>query len=443
MANVIKIGSKNTKNSVRFEANAITRLIEERGNQLTLSFFTYKLLLFADREAIQYVFSHPTKYIRSHKTLGNASMIYGKNGIGTMQDLTRWKKDREILSPLFSADKISSDIEPMANYISVRLEQWKNHIGKKSPVNLHISLSEMSMGSIVDRLYKGVEVDVVRIITLAESLMELTSFAIFFGKVKLFGLIPMPLYFKFKQTQNEFRSRVAKIVQQSFTIAPEDNFLRYLAKAWGYPAYEKMDSSMKEHIHCEATTFLVATYVGVPELLEAALSLLSTQPMLADKFYQEVNTMIGQRVPSYNDLNQLTFTRAMIQEIFRLYPPVKFILREAVEDDVIQGCPIKKGDFVFIPVGAIHKLSTYWDNPEGFDPTRFQKPLTPTQKALYMPFGSGERQCLASHLATYQAMLMLVLIAQRYRLTVAPGYVLTDDAEANKKIMMNIHAIPG
>lgn len=438
MTEIIKIGFKNSKKSVPLAGNAITRLIEEKGDKLILKFYLFKLYLFANPKVLNYIFSNPNKYIRSHKSLGNSTMLFGKNGIGTMQDLKKWKKDREILDVLFNTEHMPNYISTMAKYISAKLEAWQTQFAKQKSINLFMPIAELTMGSIIDLLYKGVDIDVTKFVTLEAEIQELSSAEVFFGRVKFLGIIPMPLYFKFKKAQNELVEMVKDIVKQSFTNAPPDNIIRYISKEWGYPEYQQMNAAMKYHIQCEATTFVAATYVGVPELVMTALALFSYNPILKSRCDEEIQSIIGLREPTYEDLKKLTFTRATLKEIFRVYPPVSFIVREAQENDVIEGVAIKKGSLIIIPICATHKLSTVWENPESFDPERFLKPMTETQKELYMPYGRGERSCIAANLTMFQALLMIILICRRYNITLAPGYTLTGDTDIDRKMKMQI-----
>jgi cytochrome P450 len=173
----------------------------------------------------------------------------------------------------------------------------------------------------------------------------------------------------------------------------------------------------------------------------------SLYPMMADKVYAEIKSVLGTRDPTFDDLLKLTYTRAVIQETLRLWPPGTYLIRSPQEDDIVGDHRLKKGDIVIIPTYAIQRRSKYWMNPEGFDPERFLHPLTSDQQWLYMPFALGQQACIGGQFATMEATLVLAMLAQRFRLALIPGSSLKRDPgmvnRLNIHIMMrvsNIHS---
>ena len=78
--------------------------------------------------------------------------------------------------------------------------------------------------------------------------------------------------------------------------------------------------------------------------------------------------MCGERDPQWNEIQQLTYTRMVIQETMRLFPPIWALIRIAADDDEIEGHKIKAGDKVVILAYVMHHSPRYWDAPESFDP---------------------------------------------------------------------------
>jgi cytochrome P450 len=108
----------------------------------------------------------------------------------------------------------------------------------------------------------------------------------------------------------------------------------------------------------------------------------------------------------------------VLQEAMRLYPPAWIISRSVAAADEIGGYEIPAGSIAFVSPYVTHRHPRYWEDPEGFDPHRFEREPV---KGAYYPFGGGPRQCIGSAFAMMEAELVLATLAQRVRLELAPG----------------------
>jgi cytochrome P450 len=108
----------------------------------------------------------------------------------------------------------------------------------------------------------------------------------------------------------------------------------------------------------------------------------------------------------------------VIEEAMRIYPPAPGIsIREAQEADEVCGFKVTPGLQVLISPWVLHRHRRLWDNPERFDPTRFDKESTERRPRFsYLPFGGGPRVCIGATLAMTEATLILAVLAQRFRL---------------------------
>src|SRR5262249_50019989 len=132
---------------------------------------------------------------------------------------------------------------------------------------------------------------------------------------------------------------------------------------------------------------------------------------------------LGGRLPTAADVSQLPYTRKVIQEAMRLYPPVCIFTRDALADDEIGGYRISPKSMVVLSPYPVHRHPEFWPDPEKFDPERFTAPRGPAHADYsYFPFGGGARQCIGSHLALLEAQLVLATVAQRHRLRLVPGH---------------------
>jgi cytochrome P450 len=127
-------------------------------------------------------------------------------------------------------------------------------------------------------------------------------------------------------------------------------------------------------------------------------------------------------VPRFEDLAELRYTRMVLEESMRLYPPAHTISREALAEDKIEGHRVAKGSVVSIVPWVLHRHRLLWDRPDVFDPERFAPERAAERpRFAYIPFGGGPRICIGMGFAMTEATIILAMLGQRYRLRLAPG----------------------
>jgi cytochrome P450 len=178
-----------------------------------------------------------------------------------------------------------------------------------------------------------------------------------------------------------------------------------------------------DEIAAEVATFMLAGHETTANALSWSLALLSAFPSARAQLEEEVDAVLGGRVPEPADAARLPWTTAVVNEAIRLYPPAWTVERTAVADDVVAGTPVPAGSMVTIAIYLIHHHPRYWPDPAGFDPSRFlPSAATAADRPRYafIPFGGGRRACVGQSFAELEAVLVLASIAQRYRLELTP-----------------------
>ena len=150
--------------------------------------------------------------------------------------------------------------------------------------------------------------------------------------------------------------------------------------------------------------------------------LLSLHPESRRRVKAEVESVLGGRAPEFADLSKLTYTRCVLDEALRLYPPLWTFSRTAVADDRIDGLDIPAGTNVMMNMFAVHRRPELWDNPEGFDPGRFDPESgDPRRRFAYFPFSDGPRSCLGERFAILESLIAMVGIVQNFDLHLLSG----------------------
>jgi cytochrome P450 len=172
-------------------------------------------------------------------------------------------------------------------------------------------------------------------------------------------------------------------------------------------------------------TLLLAGHETTALALSYALHLLAHHPESQDALAAELSEVLNGRLPSYSDVPRLPFTRNVVTEAMRLYPPADFLGREAVVDFTVGGIPVKRGTNLFVSQWVLHRDGRYFPDPLAFDPTRW----TPAFEAslprfAYFPFGGGPRFCIGQTFAAAEAALVLATLCQRFHFAPDPTFRL-------------------
>uniref|UniRef100_A0A3P9KLC9 Thromboxane-A synthase n=1 Tax=Oryzias latipes TaxID=8090 RepID=A0A3P9KLC9_ORYLA len=166
----------------------------------------------------------------------------------------------------------------------------------------------------------------------------------------------------------------------------------------------------------QAFIFLLAGYETTSSTLGFTCYLLAVHPECQHKVQQEVDQFFSRHEsPDYTNIQELKYMDMVVSETLRLYPPGFRFAREVEEDCVVNGVRLPKGATLEIPAGFLHYDPEYWSEPEKFIPERF----TPEAKAsrhpfVYLPFGSGPRNCVGMRLAQLEIKMALAHLFRRF-----------------------------
>lgn len=167
-------------------------------------------------------------------------------------------------------------------------------------------------------------------------------------------------------------------------------------------------------------TFIVAGHETTALTLSWALYLCAFDERVQARARAEAETLLEGRVATAADCANLPYTRQIIDEALRLYPPAAMLARTAQAPDELCGREIRAGDTVLIPIYALHRNALLWDRPDAFDPDRFADPAA-IDRFAYLPFGAGPRVCIGASFAIQESVIMLATLLSRFRFKRVPG----------------------
>ncbi len=162
----------------------------------------------------------------------------------------------------------------------------------------------------------------------------------------------------------------------------------------------------------QVATMILAGHETTATALFWSLYLLALDPETQEQVAAEV---AGATVEGGFDPERLKFTRAVIDETMRLYPPAFLIARAAAAPDTVAGLPVRRRDVILIAPWLLHRHEKLWRDPDAFMPSRFMAPALPPDRFAYLPFGVGPRVCIGAHFALVEATLALAKLIGAFR----------------------------
>ncbi len=330
-----------------------------------------------------------------------------------------WKRQRRIAQPAFHKQRIGGFAQAMvraASDAAARFESRRGQVidvaGEMMRLTLRI-VGETLLGYDPSGEASEVSTALTFLLTMVN---ERTSRLLFFGR----PVLPTPENFRIRRSLAVLDRIVQRIIAER-RKQPGDDLLSMLMEATDESTGEKMDD---RQLRDEAMTIFLAGHETTANALTWTWLLLSRYPAALRELRQELAEVLGGRAPSIEDLPRLRFTKMVIEESMRLYPPAWVIARSVAAADEIGGYEIPAGSIVFVSPYVVHRHPGFWQDPEGFDPRRFEaeKP-----RGAYFPFGGGPRMCIGNGFATMEAELVLATVAQRVRFELQPGHPVTLD----------------
>ncbi|GAQ79315.1 cytochrome P450 [Klebsormidium nitens] len=204
---------------------------------------------------------------------------------------------------------------------------------------------------------------------------------------------------------------------EEYVNAEDPSILRFLLAAG--------DEVSSKQLRDDLMTMLIAGHETSAAVLTWTTYLLSQHPAEAAKLRAEVDSVLGDRVPTIEDMRRLRYTTRVINEAMRLYPQPPVLIRRAMAPDELGGFKIKAGQDIFISTWNLHRSPAIWDRPEDFVPERWPldgpDPTETTENYSYIPFGGGPRKCLGDQFALFESVVTLAMLTRRFTFALAPG----------------------
>jgi cytochrome P450 len=318
----------------------------------------------------------------------------------------QWKRQRKSVAPIFRKRHMA-DLAPL---IAEVIEEFKARIDRRPNLDLSAAMADLTFDVLAKALLgdpKGLDRERLKTATRA-----VVTGA---GTLRPDDLLPWPRWVPRPMTPRGSAAlrrlkRAADDLIVERTTHPTDDLVGLLIGAKDLSQRERRDNLIGFFIAGHETTALTLTW---------ALYLLGRHRPTQDRVREEVRSVCGDGPITYEQLDALTFTRAVIDETMRLYPPAPLLNREPQVEVEVLGRTLKPGDAILLNNYVMHRTDRLWENPLLFDPDRFLRdPSLRAKGAPFMPFGAGPRICVGAAFAVMEAVMVLGVLTRDYDIIV-------------------------
>lgn len=333
-----------------------------------------------------------------------------------------WIRQRRMAQPLFNRQKLAALGAVMAEEAQAAAGRWSSHARDGRPFNVIPELMKLTLQSASRTLF-GVRLDdsAAEIPPAVDAARNYLTWRTKFAFLPRW--FPGPGKARFLRAKKVLDAVVYGLIAQRRAegTAGRTDLLSAFIDATDAETGATMDD---RQVRDEVMTLLMAGHESTAVTLSWAFFLLGQHPDVQRKVRDELDAALGARAPSAEDLPRLPYLRQVLDETLRLYPPVWAMSRRAIEDVVVDGVRVPKGEHVMLMQWAVHHDPTLWESPDEFRPERFApSPSSDARpRGVYFPFGAGPRACIGNHFALMEAALVTATTLQRYELSVAPDH---------------------
>lgn len=340
-----------------------------------------------------------------------------------------WKKHRRIMSPTFEA--IRQYVVPMQAVTTQCADRWM----EAGSIDLCSEMMSLALGILARTAFSLDSGDLEQLIakTCTQQWPEFffNPWTVVPGLNKVWAAKRTA---RIRQELAELDRAIYSLIVQREKLSPEarpDDLIGHLI----YARDEENGAMSPTEVRDQIVTIFIVGHETTALALTWTLYLLARHPSHEARIVAEINSVLGGRRPTAEDLSRLAYTRMVLDEVLRLYPSAHTLgWRQALGDDEICGHKIPKGAIITISPWVIHRHKLFWDRPDEFLPERFSKERrADISRFSYIPFGLGPRYCIGAAFSVQEVLTVLATVLPRLRFT------LSDNSEVKPKGMITLH----
>ncbi len=391
----------------------LEHMAREYGDCVSFRLGPKKMMLLNHPDLVEDVLVTKNRLFIKHFALRNTKSSLGKGLLTSEGDF--WRKQRRLSQPAFHRDRIAAHGQIMVDYTQRMLDRWTD--------GQHLDVQEEMMRVTLEIVAKTLfDADVSNDTAGASAAME-TMMHVFTQRVnqfiKLPEWIPTPLNLKARRALGHL-DRIIYDIIVARRASGEDrgDLLSMLLQAQDEDDGTGMSD---QQLRDEVMTLFMAGHETTANTLAWVWYLLALNPDVEAKLHAELDEVLADHPPTFDDLPKLPYADKVITETLRLFPTVWLLGREATEDCEVGGYHVPKGNTLYMSQWVIHRDPRFFEDPLSFRPERWADGMAKKiHRYAWFPFGGGPRICIGNSFAMMESVLLLTTIARRFKIALAP-----------------------
>lgn len=403
----------------RDPAQFLLRLQRDHGQLSRLRMGPYTVHLATSPDAVRRVLTeNQSNYVRG-KLYDQFRLVMG-TGLLTSDGLA-WRGHRRAVQPAFAKNAIEAIIPNVVEATSEMITRWEAAERAGEPVDLVTEMMRLTLVTLSKSLFGY---DISARTGLLKQVVD-DSIEVMFPHGYVTEMLPTWLPTarnRLIRKNRRIYDQVVADIRANHAETGEGVLVRLAERARDPETGEPWSD---REIRDELLTIYLAGHETTATAACWTLHSVATHRAVREELEGELGKVLGGADPGAGELPTLDYTRMVIEESLRLYPPIWLYPRDAVEDDVLDGYHIPGGSSLLLSPLVSHRNPAVWENPEAFDPLRFTpEAVRARPRMAYFPFGGGPRMCIGNLMAMLELKIILAMVCQRFRLEPVPGELL-------------------
>ena len=385
------------------------------GDVVPIHLGTGTFYLVSDPADMELAFTNSKRFVKSALLRGPLMRRISGNGIFVSEGAF-WTRQRRLMQPAFHRDEIVSYANIMVAATTAMSDGWSNGM----TIDIHQEMMRLTLAIVCKALF-NTDIGDSRCAEVGAAMEILTSqFAASPNLLRNIAGLFLPIgHRSFEAAARRLDAVVDALIEEHGSSSQEArNLLSTLMNARD----EEGHSMTNRQIRDEVITLLLAGHETTALALTWTCVLLAQHQEIEASLAAELNRVLQDRMPCFEDWSQIAYLGKVIREAMRLYPPVWMTSRELSDECKVGTRTLAKGTQLFMSQWVVHRDPRFYSNPSEFNPLRWTEDFTKAlPKFAYFPFGGGPRVCLGQSFAMLEITLVLATVLQKWKLKLGPS----------------------
>lgn len=383
--------------------------------------------------------THNRNFVKGF-TLQQAKRVLGEGLLTSEGDFHL--RQRRLMQPVFHRQQIANYAEVMVEYAARTAGRW--HDGETFDVTWQMEALTLAIAA-KTLLDADVDAEAQDLGKAVHDLMDLFN-PLMLLTADLVEKLPLPPTRRLHRSKAVMDEIIYRIIEQHRAAGTGNDLLSMLLQAQDDEQNGQRMTDLQ--LRDEVLVILLAGYETISNALSWTWYMLSNHPKVEEVFHAELDRVLGGRAPTLADVDQLVYTRMILAETLRMYPPVWFLDRRALADYEVGGYHVPAGSTVLMSQWLVQHDAKYYPEPFRYDPMRWTPEAQASRpKFCYFPFGAGPRLCIGEAFAWMEGVLLLATLGQSWFVRVRTDEQVVPQPGLNLRpkggITVRIHARSG